>query len=84
MADATPLDPIADSQCAAAAPRYRVSLLKGEHRWLFDWASGDEAALIARIADLARDPQIPFDWYDAAVVCKHIAQPSGLTQPPCS
>jgi hypothetical protein len=52
-----------------------ISLVKGHERWHFRWNAGDEAALINRIAELARDPEVPFDWYDAAVVCKHIAQP---------
>lgn len=54
-----------------------ISLIKGHDRWQFRWDAGDEATLINRIAELARDPAIPFDWYDAAVVCKHIAQPFG-------
>jgi hypothetical protein len=55
--------------------RHRLSLIKGPERWLFRWDPGDEAGLINRIAEMARDPEIPFDWYDAAVVCKHVAQP---------
>lgn len=55
--------------------RFRVSLVKGSQRWHFRWEQGEEAALIDAIAGLARDPEIPFDWFDAAIVCKHIAQP---------
>ncbi len=55
--------------------RHRLSLIKGQERWSFRWEPGDESLLINRIAELARDPQIPFDWFDAAVVCKHVAQP---------
>jgi hypothetical protein len=54
---------------------HRLSLIKGPQRWSFQWACGDESALINAIAAFARDPQIDFDWYDAAIVCKHIAQP---------
>ena len=54
----------------------RLSLIKGEHRWQFRWESGDEAALINSVAAMARDPQLPFDWYDAAIICKHIAKPA--------
>lgn len=53
----------------------RLSLIKGDHRWQFRWEPGDEAALINSVAEMARDPSLPFDWYDAAVVCKHIANP---------
>ena len=54
--------------------RCRLSLIKGEHRWRFRWERGSEAALISAVADLARNPQMNFDWFDAAVVCRHIAQ----------
>lgn len=89
MADSTPkhLDPdpapefvpdfapdlAAEAPPAAAAEGHRVSLVKGPHRWVFRWSAGDEAALIARVAELARDPEADFDWFDAAVVCKHVA-----------
>jgi hypothetical protein len=58
-------------------PRHRISLIKGEERWLFRWDPGDESLLINCIAQMARDPGVPFDWYDAAVICKHVAQPFG-------
>ena len=54
---------------------HRVSLIKGPHRWQFQWARGDELTLINTIASMARDSHCDFDWYDAAIVCKHIAQP---------
>ena len=54
--------------------RCRLSLIKGEHRWRFRWEPGSEAALISAVADLARNPRMNFDWFDAAVVCRHIAQ----------
>lgn len=54
---------------------HRISLVKGTERWQFHWDAGDESLLINRIAEMARDPDIPFDWFDAAIICKHIAQP---------
>jgi hypothetical protein len=54
--------------------RGRLSLIKGEHRWRFRWEPGSEATIISAVADLARDPRMNFDWFDAAVVCRHIAQ----------
>lgn len=54
--------------------RCRLSLIKGEHRWRFRWQPGSEAAVISAVADLARNPRMNFDWFDAAVVCRHIAQ----------
>lgn len=61
----------------ASGARHRIALIKGQERWQFRWDRGDESTLINHIAELARDPDIPFDWFDAAVVCKHIAQPFG-------
>jgi hypothetical protein len=57
-----------------AAPR-RLTLVKGVHRWRFRWDAGDEPALINHIAHMARDAHVPFDWFDAAIVCRQIAQP---------
>ena len=59
--------------------RCRLSLIKGDHRWRFRWEPGSEAAMISVVADLARNPRMNFDWFDAAVVCRHIAQ--GLPEP---
>jgi hypothetical protein len=56
--------------------RCRMSLIKGEQRWRFRWERGSEAALISAVADFARNPRMDFDWFDAAIVCRHIAQPA--------
>jgi hypothetical protein len=58
-----------------AGERYRLALIKGEHRWTFRWDPGCESQLIDRVAALAAEPHAPLDWYDAAVLCRHIAQP---------
>lgn len=73
MAECTPVQH-ASSQ-PSAPERYRVVLIKGGHRWQFRWLPGDEAALINAVAEIARNPAMPFDWADAAIVCRHIAQP---------
>ena len=90
MADLKPKRPMHDNLPAPGAPsapakssprpqsdRFRISLIKGQHHWHFGWQRGDESMLINYIAQMARDPSVPFDWYDAAAVCKHIAQPFG-------
>jgi len=73
MADSTSNQSVNASQHAAPIDGHRVCLVKGAHRWVFRWNAGDEAAVIARVAELARDPEIDFDWFDAALVCKHVA-----------
>lgn len=85
MADINPITPPHSLESGGAhsgnanahptASLHRLTLVKGEHRWLFRWSVGDEPSIINSVADLARNPDMPFDWLDAAVVCKHIAQP---------
>lgn len=48
--------------------REPVTLVKGGHRWTFTCESGEEPALLSRLAELARRTDIPFDWFDAALV----------------
>jgi hypothetical protein len=64
-----------DAPLPPTSERCRVSLIKGEHRWQFRWDPGCESQLIDRVARLAAQPDAPLDWYDAAVICRHIAQP---------
>jgi hypothetical protein len=45
-----------------------VTLVKGGHRWVFSCERGEEAPLLARLAELARQTDTPFDWFDAALV----------------
>lgn len=79
MADSTP-DQNTVSRSPDLAPHpegQRVCLVKGEHRWLFRWNSGDEASIIARVAEMARDPRMAFDWFDAAIVCRNVTPKRG-------
>jgi hypothetical protein len=69
----------AHSHDSHARPLHRLSLIKGPHAWRFQWEDGCEAALIGHVADLARDDAFDFDWFDAAVVCKHVARPARRT-----
>ena len=48
--------------------RGTVTLTKGPHRWTFSCEPGHERSLLLRLADLARDAAVPFDWFDAALV----------------
>ena len=72
-----------DQPPAADGPHVnRLSLIKGQERWNFRWDSGSASALINAVAAMARNPELPFDWFDAAIVCKHIAQPLRGSDPP--
>jgi hypothetical protein len=46
----------------------QLSLVKGEHRYVFRYPSGREADVIGAFASLANDPKSNFDWFDAAVL----------------
>lgn len=46
----------------------QLSLVKGEHRYLFRYRPGNEADVIGAFASLASDGSTDFDWFDAAVL----------------
>ncbi|MCG3126790.1 MAG: hypothetical protein CHACPFDD_01645 [Phycisphaerae bacterium] len=46
----------------------RLSLVKGEHTFVFQYPPGAESQIVASFAELAGDPESEFDWYDAAVL----------------
>jgi hypothetical protein len=46
----------------------QLSLVKGEHKYLFRYRPGNEADVIGALANLASDTQSEFDWFDAAVL----------------
>jgi hypothetical protein len=48
--------------------RDRVTLCKGAHRWTFSCEDGEEKTLLMRLAELAQREDVPFDWFDAALV----------------
>ena len=45
-----------------------VTLSKGPHRWTFSCQPGQEQNLLMRLAELAKAEDVPFDWFDAALV----------------
>lgn len=59
-----------------------VTLAKGAHRWFFSCATGEERELLSSVSELALRPEVPFDWFDAALVGHQIARrlQSGLSR----
>jgi len=53
--------------------REPVTLVKGSHRWTFTCDPGDEPALLRRLAELADGKDVPFDWFDAALVSHQLS-----------
>ena len=47
---------------------HQLVLVKHEHRWVFQYSTGDEQAVLEWLADKARDPESDFNWFDAAVL----------------
>lgn len=49
-------------------PCETVSIDKAGHRWVFTCELGSESVLLRMLTDLATDENMPFDWFDAALV----------------
>jgi len=46
----------------------QLSLVKGQHRYVFRYPAGREADIISTFAEMASDSEQDFDWFDAAVL----------------
>jgi len=62
----------------------RITLLRAAHRWTFAFTAEDEPRVVKRAAELARDPQAPFDWLDALTLCELIARLPAPASPPAT
>lgn len=51
-----------------------VTLIKGHHRWTFSCDPGDESVLLSYLSELATNPSVPFDWFDAALVSHQLSR----------
>ena len=51
-----------------------LSMVKGPHRFVFRYAEGAEAELLATFVDMADDPRSGFDYFDAAVLSYQLGQ----------
>ena len=52
----------------------QLSLVKGDHQYLFRYQPGNEADVIGAFASLASDGSTEFDWFDAAVLSFKLTQ----------
>jgi hypothetical protein len=57
---------------ACDAATYQFALVKGAERYLVRCASGSEEAAIAQLMRWASNPDLEFDWFDAAVLARQI------------
>jgi hypothetical protein len=51
-----------------------LSMVKGEHRYVFRYVEGCESQLLGSFVALANDPESEFDWFDAAVLSYQMGQ----------
>lgn len=58
----------------ASEPSKTLSLVKGEHRFLFCYRPGDERLVLDALVDMVRRRDVPFDWFDAAVLSHQLGQ----------
>jgi hypothetical protein len=63
----------AQAQAPSALP-VPVTLVKGRHRWSFSCDAGSEPSLLRRLNELARCEEVPFDFFDAALVSHQLSR----------
>jgi hypothetical protein len=63
----------AEGKSSATDPRV-LSLVKGKHSFLFRYGPGDENLVLESLADLVKRRDLPFDWFDAAVLSHQLGQ----------
>jgi hypothetical protein len=53
---------------------YQFALVKGQERYLVRCIAGTEEEAIDQLMQWAEDPDMDFDWFDAAVLARQISQ----------
>ena len=66
--------PAPTGQPLSSPVREPVTLVKGGHKWTFWCDPGDEPELLRRVTELARGEDVPFDWFDAALVTHQLSK----------
>jgi len=51
-----------------------LSLVKGHHHFFFRYQPGDEGKVLDSLVDLVNRRELPFDWFDAAVLSHQLGQ----------
>lgn len=51
-----------------------LSLAKGEHQFYFRYDAGQEAAVLEALIEMVNRRDLPFDWFDAAVLSHQLGQ----------
>ena len=55
----------------------QMCLIKGEETYIFRYNAGCEPEAVVAMGDLAANPNLDFDWFDAAVLCYQMGRRIG-------
>jgi len=53
---------------------YQFALAKGADQYLVRCGAGDEESVINQLMEWAENPDLDFDWFDAAVLSRQVTQ----------
>jgi hypothetical protein len=56
------------------APLKTLSLVKGNQQFCFRYQVGEEAKVLESLIDMVNRRELPFDWFDAAVLSHQLGQ----------
>jgi len=51
-----------------------LSLVKGRHHFCFRYTVGDEGKVLESLVEMVNRRDLPFDWFDAAVLSHQLGQ----------
>jgi len=51
-----------------------LSLLKGRHQYCFRYHPGEEAQVLESLVEMVNRRDLPFDWFDAAIMSHQLGQ----------
>ena len=51
-----------------------ISLVKGSQHFCFRYEMGDEGKVLDALVDMVNRREVPFDWFDAAVLSHQLGQ----------
>lgn len=51
-----------------------LSLVKGSQQFCFKYEVGEEARVLDALIDMVNRRELPFDWFDAAVISHQLGQ----------
>jgi hypothetical protein len=51
-----------------------LSLVKGSHQFCFKYEVGEEQKVLDALVEMVHQRDVPFDWFDAAVLSHQLGQ----------